>query len=146
MTSSCPIVRPDSYLTLHYRVSSLDGEEFLSTFDMSPSTLQMGSGQLAEPLEQCLLGLPEGELFIFELAPEQAFGLPNARLVERIALSALPAGMELKENSVVEFSTPEGASFSGFLRELSETHGLFDFNHPLAGKSIRFEVKIIGIL
>lgn len=146
MTLPGPIVRSDSYLTLHYRVSSQDGEEFLSTFDMSPSTLQMGSGQLAEPLENCLLGLPEGERFVFELEPEQAFGLPNSRLMERIALSALPMGMELKENSVVEFSTPDGASFSGFLRGLGETHGLFDFNHPLAGKSIRFEVEIIGIL
>lgn len=146
MTLPGPIVRSDSYLTLHYRVSSQDGEEFLSTFDMSPSTLQMGGGQLAEPLENCLLGLPEGKRFVFELEPEQAFGLPNSRLMERIALSALPVGMELKENSVVEFSTPDGASFSGFLRELGETHGLFDFNHPLAGKAIRFEVEIIGIL
>ena len=50
-------VRSDSYLTLHYRISSLDGEEFLSTFDMSPATLQMGSGQLAENLENVLIGL-----------------------------------------------------------------------------------------
>ena len=44
-------VRSDSFLTLHYRISAIDGEEFLSTFDMSPATLQMGSGQLAD----CLL-------------------------------------------------------------------------------------------
>ena len=49
-------VRPDSYLTLHYRLSTLDGEEFLSTFEMSPATLQMGSGQLAENLEALLVG------------------------------------------------------------------------------------------
>ena len=41
-------VRSDSFLTLHYRITALDGEEFLSTFDMSPATLQMGSGQLAD--------------------------------------------------------------------------------------------------
>ena len=145
-TGTAPTVRSDSFLTLHYRVSSQDGEEFLSTFDMSPSTLQMGSGQLAEFLERCLIGLPEGERFVFDLEPEEAFGVPNPRLVERIALAALPPGMELKENSVVEFTAPDGQSFSGFLRELDATHGLFDFNHPLAGKSIRFEVEIIGIL
>jgi FKBP-type peptidyl-prolyl cis-trans isomerase SlpA len=54
--------------------------------------------------------------------------------------------MELKENSVVEFSAPQGGTFAGFLRELDATHALFDFNHPMAGKSIRFEVKIIGIM
>ena len=81
-----------------------------------------------------------------ELEPEQAFGQPNPRLVERIARNALPAGMELKENSIVEFTAPTGAAFSGFLRELNDTSALFDFNHPLAGKAIRFEVKLIGVM
>lgn len=139
-------VRPDSYLTLHYRLSTLDGEEFLSTFDMSPATLQMGSGQLAENLEALLVGLTAKERFIFELEPAQGFGEYSPRLVERILLSALPPGMELKENSVVEFTAPNGSTFAGFLRELDATHGLFDFNHPLAGKTVRFEVEIIGIM
>ena len=139
-------VRSDSYLTLHYRITALDGEEFLSTFDMSPATLQMGSGQLAENLESVLLGLPAKERFVFELEPAQAFGEHNPRLVERIARAGLPDGMELKENSVVEFTAPNGATFAGFLRELEASHGLFDFNHPLAGKTIRFEVEIIGIM
>ncbi|WP_412480773.1 FKBP-type peptidyl-prolyl cis-trans isomerase [Azonexus sp. IMCC34839] len=139
-------VRSDSYLTLHYRITTLDGEEFLSTFDMSPATLQMGSGQLSENLESVLIGLPAKERFVFELEPEQAFGVHNDRLVERIARDALPAGMELKENSVVEFTAPNGATFAGFLRELDAVSGLFDFNHPLAGKTIRFEVEIIGIM
>jgi FKBP-type peptidyl-prolyl cis-trans isomerase SlpA len=139
-------VLPDSYLTLHYRISTLDGDEFLSTFDMSPATLQMGSGQLAENLESVLIGLPAQETFVFQLEPNEAFGQHNARLVERIARKGLPEGMELKENSVVEFTAPNGGTFAGFLRELDETHGLFDFNHPMAGKTIRFEVKIIGIM
>ena len=138
-------VRSDSYLTLHYRITTLDGEEFLSTFDMSPATLQMGSGQLAENLESVLIGLSAHERFVFELEPAQAFGEHNPRLVERLALSSLPAGMELKENSVVEFTAPNGASFAGFLRELDATHGLFDFNHPLAGKTLTFEVEIIEV-
>ena len=138
-------VRSDSYLTLHYRITTLDGEEFLSTFDMSPATLQMGSGQLAENLESVLIGLPD-ERFVFELEPAQAFGQHNERLVERILRSGLPADMELKENSVVEFTAPNGGTFAGFLRELDDTHALFDFNHPMAGKTIRFEVEIIGIM
>lgn len=146
MTIPAGAVRADSYLTLHYRISTDDGEEFISTFDMSPATLQMGGGQLADTLESCLYGLPAGERFVFDLEPGEAFGQHNPRLVERIARAALPDGMELQENSVVEFTTPEGAEFSGFLRELDATHAVFDFNHPLAGKSIRFEVQIIGIL
>ena len=139
-------VRSDSYLTLHYRITTLDGDEFLSTFDMSPATLQMGSGQLAENLESVLIGLPAHERFVFQLEPEEAFGQSNPRLIERIARGGLPADMELKENSVVEFTSPNGDTFAGFLRELDATHALFDFNHPLAGRAIRFEVDIIGIM
>ena len=87
-------VRSDSFLTLHYRINALDGEEFLSTFDMSPATLQMGSGQLAENLESVLIGLPAHERFVFELEPANAFGQHNDRLVERIARAGLPADME----------------------------------------------------
>lgn len=146
MTDANTLVRPDSYLTLHYRISTQTGEEFVSTFDMSPATLQMGSGQLVETLESHLVGLPAGKRQVFELAPEQAFGQQNPRLIERISRSALPPDMELKENSVVEFSAPNGAAFAGFLRELTADTALFDFNHPLAGQNIRFEVEIIGIM
>jgi len=147
---SAPTVGGDSYLTLHYRLADLqaaDDDEYVSTFDLSPATLQMGSGQLAETLERCLLGLSPGERQVFELAAEDAFGPHNPRLLERIARSALPPEVELRVNSLIEFSSPDGTgSFAGFLRELTETSALFDFNHPLAGKAIRFEVEIIAIL
>ena len=147
MTAS---VQADSFLTLHYRISTLAGEEFLSTFDMSPATLQMGSGQLAEALEKRLLGLHAGQRQVIELDSDEAFGAYNPQRVERIARSALPPGIDLAVNSLVEFSAPGSASgggqLIGFLRELSETSALFDFNHPLAGKALRFEVDIIAIL
>ncbi len=107
----------------------------------------MGSGQLAETLEHCLIGLSAGERRVFQLTAEEAFGPHNPRLIERIARSALPPELELRENSLIEFNSPDGAgSFAGFLRELTETSALFDFNHPLAGKAIRFEVHVIAIM
>lgn len=139
-------VQPDSFLTLHYRLSGLDGTEHVSTFDMSPATLQMGGGQLSATLEACLLGLGVGEHHVFQLEADDAFGQHNPRLVERIARTALPPGMELKVNSLIEFEAPEGGGFAGLLRELSETTAVIDFNHPLAGKPLMFEVRIIGIL
>ena len=110
------VVGPDSYLTLHYRLADLGGTEHVSTFDLSPATLQMGSGQLAETLERCLLGLPAGERHVFQLAAADAFGEHNPRLVERIARGALPADVELKENSLIEFAAPNGgAGFAGLV-------------------------------
>jgi FKBP-type peptidyl-prolyl cis-trans isomerase SlpA len=146
-SGTAPTVSRDSYLTLHYRLADDDGNEYVSTFDLSPATLQMGSGQLAETLENCLLGLQAGTRQTFELAGVDAFGAHNPRLVERIARSALPAEVELKVNSLIEFSSPDGTSnFAGFLRELTDSSALFDFNHPLAGKPIRFEVHLIAIM
>ncbi|MEI7431408.1 MAG: FKBP-type peptidyl-prolyl cis-trans isomerase [Betaproteobacteria bacterium] len=145
--SSVTTVQPDSYLTLHYRLSDQNGNEFVSTFDLSPATLQMGSGQLAEPLEHCLIGLPAHQPTMFELDAARAFGEHNPRLVERISRNALPPEIELRENSLIEFGAPDGGvGFSGVLLELNDTTALFDFNHPLAGKPVRFEVEIIGIM
>ena len=147
--SRAAVVERDSYLTLHYRLADRHGNDYVSTFELSPATLQMGSGELAEPLERCLLGLSAGERCVFELDEADAFGPYNPQLVERIALSALPPGIELQPNSLVEFAstTPRGSfHFAGFLREISESSALFDFNHPLAGQPLRFEVHIIAIL
>ncbi len=154
-TATIATVQPDSYLTLHYSLADLEGNEYVSTFDMSPATLQMGGGQLVATLEHCLLGISAGERHVFQIEAVDAFGEHNPRLVERIARSALPPELELKENSLIEFAAPEGSTptipgtsggIAGYLRELTDTSALFDFNHPLAGKPIRFEVEIIGIM
>jgi FKBP-type peptidyl-prolyl cis-trans isomerase SlpA len=139
-------VEANSFLTLHYCLASPEGEEFLSTEGLSPATLQMGGGQLADCLESRLLGLAEGAEFSFDLAPEEAFGVGNPQLVERIKLSALPPGANAQENSVVEFTTPDGLAVAAFLRKIDGDAGIFDFNHPLSGKALRFSGKIIGVL
>lgn len=139
-------IQPDSFLTLHYRLTTQDGEDVVSTFDLGPATIQMGHGELNENLEACLVGLVPGEHAVFEVPAEAGFGQHNPGLVQRIARSALPVGQDLKENTLVEFTSPEGAEFAGFVRALDDTHALMDFNHPLAGKSLRFEVQIIGLL
>ena len=140
------LIEADSFLTLHYRLTTQDGEEVVSTFDLGPATIQLGNGELNENLEACLVGLTPGEHAIFEVPAEAGFGQHNPGLVQRIAVSALPVGQGLKENTLIEFTSPEGAEFAGFVRALDDTHALMDFNHPLAGKDLRFEVQIIGLL
>ena len=78
-------VKPDSFVTLHYRLATADDIELVSTFDASPATLQLGSGELAPPLEACLVDLPVGARYVFLLEPEQAFGPHNPQLVQRLA-------------------------------------------------------------
>lgn len=139
-----------AYLTLHYRLASIDGNDIVSTFQDNPATLQLGTGQLATFLEACLMGLPEGVHQTFELSPENAFGPRNPELIQWVSRATLDQnsqhGDQYEIGDVVEFAAPSGGRFAGVLREISADGALFDFNHPLAGQSVKFEVKIIGIL
>lgn len=140
------VVLADSLVTLHYRIALTDGTELISTFAATPATLKLGCGELAPTLEQCLLGLAAGERRIFDLEPEQGFGLRHPGLVERMDRSTLPADAELEAMVVIEFAAPDGSKYTGLVRELTADTALIDFNHPLAGKAIRFEVEVVGIL
>ena len=148
--ASIPVVTENAYLTLHYRLASQSGENIVSTFEEKPATLQFGQGQLAPFLEACLLGLPEGTHKTFELGPEQAFGPRNPELIQRISRATLEENSALDEEyrigDLVDFAAPGGGRFAGVLREIDAQGALFDFNHPLAGQTVKFEVKIIGIL
>jgi FKBP-type peptidyl-prolyl cis-trans isomerase SlpA len=145
-----PIVTKNAYLTLHYRLTSADGVEIISTFNSGPATLHLGTGQLAPELELSLLGLAEGSHTKQELTPEQAFGPRNPSLVQHVSLATLKEnsalGVEYIIGDMVEFSAPSGGRFAGILREIDDNGALFDFNHPLAGQAVLFETKIIGIL
>jgi FKBP-type peptidyl-prolyl cis-trans isomerase SlpA len=143
-------IKRDSLVTLHYRIATADDTEVISTFGTTPATLQLGSGELVPTLEAFLEGLPVGERHVFLLEPAQAFGAHNPELVKRMPRSDLPqGGTDIDLFALIEFEAPSelgGAKFAGLVRELDEASALIDFNHPLAGKSIRFEVEVIGIL
>jgi FKBP-type peptidyl-prolyl cis-trans isomerase SlpA len=149
-TASYPVVTEAAYLTLHYRLASADGSDIVSTFHENPATLLLGQGQLSPFLESCLLGLPEGSHKTFELMPEQAFGPRNPELIQWVSRATLAENSQSGEHyeigDLVEFAAPGGGRFAGVLREINPVNALFDFNHPLAGQAITFEVKIIGIL
>lgn len=139
-------VKLDSLITLNYRIALADDTELIGTFDSTPATLQLGSGELAPTLESCLDGLPLGERHVFLLEPAQAFGAHNPELLKRIPRSELPSSNEIEPLTLLEFTDSSGAKFAGLVRELDEHAVLIDFNHPLAGKAIRFEVEVLGIL
>ena len=147
-----PCVRADSFLTLHYRLAGPDGADVINTFGSAqPATLTLGSGALADAIEARLLGLEPGARARFELGPGEAFGARNPALLQRIGRALLRAHGEAGEHyevgDVVRFPTPDGqASVAGVVREAAEDWLLFDFNHPLAGQAVTFEVALIGVL
>ena len=143
-------VKIDSFLTLHYRLSFKDGADIANTFTDKPATVLIGAGQFAPGLENALRGMINGEHKTVTLSPEQGFGVSNPELVQKISLETLQQNSNPDEDysvgDMVEFDAPHGGKYAGTLQSIDETGAWFDFNHPLAGKEMIFEVKIISIL
>ena len=151
MNATAPLVSEGSFLTLHYRLAGPDGADVVNTFNEQPATLSLGTGELAPAMEARLLGLAEGSRITFELAPGEAFGARNPELLQRVKLALLhelgDPDAHYGVGDVVQFPTPGGqASYAGVVREVGDDWLLFDFNHPLAGQPLTFEVQLIGVL
>ncbi len=137
-------VAANSLVTLHYRITLPNGQPLISTFEAGPATLQLGAGEMLPGMEQLLVGLAAGSRHVFELEPENAFGPHRAELMERVKREHMP-DEEIEAMSIMEFTAPDGSRYSGLVREIDAQSALIDFNHPLAGKAIRFEVEVIGV-
>ncbi len=151
------LIQEGSFLTLHYRLAGPDGADVVSTFDGKPATLSLGAGQLAPAMERRLIGLAEGAHQTFALAPGEAFGERNPELLQRVKRALLrelgDPDADYAVGDVVQFPTPDGGGqYAGVVREVGGADAadggwlLFDFNHPLAGQPVSFEVHVIGVL
>ena len=151
MPSIHPRVEAGSFLTLHYRLAGPAGD-IINTFSDKPATLSLGSGQLSPAMEQALLGLEEGARTTFELPAGAAFGERNPDMIQWLAAKVLAEMGDPTERyvlgDVVQFPTPDGqGQFAGVVLQVADDGAvLFDFNHPLAGQPVTFEVHLIGVL
>ena len=144
-------VQQGSFLTLHYRLAGPDGVDIINTFADKPATLSLGSGELSPAMESRLMGLAEGTRTSFDLPAGEAFGERNPEMLQRVKLALLhelgDPDEQYHPGDVVQFPTPDGqASYAGVVREVGSDWLLFDFNHPLAGQPVTFEVQVIGVL
>ncbi|MBO9645309.1 peptidylprolyl isomerase [Pseudacidovorax sp. RU35E] len=149
-STQIPVVQPGSFLTLHYRLAGPAGD-IINTFNDKPATLSLGAGELSPAVEQRLLGLEEGTHTTFALPAGEAFGERNPEMQQWVARTLLAQLGDPDEQyavgDVVQFPTPDGAgSYAGAVVALSDSAVQFDFNHPLAGQPVTFEVRLIGVL
>ncbi|WP_298926198.1 FKBP-type peptidyl-prolyl cis-trans isomerase [uncultured Ramlibacter sp.] len=153
-----PRVQPGSFLTLHYRLAG-PGGDIINTFNDKPATLTLGTGELSPAMEQRLLGLEEGARASFEIPEGEAFGERNPQMLQWVARKLLnelgDADETYKVGDVVQFPTPDGlGQYAGSVQQVGKDGQgdgkadavLFDFNHPLAGQRVSFEVHVIGVL
>ncbi len=131
-------------LTLHYSIGAAEDEPLVSTFGASPATLALGAGELAPGLERCLEDLEPGARRVFVLEPQDAFGARRDELLRSVPRASFPRDTVIEEGAVVEFQAPDGEARAGVVRGESGTGVSVDFNHPLAGRRVRFEVELIA--
>ena len=147
-------VQQGSFLTLHYRLAGPAGD-VINTFEDKPATLTLGNSELSPALEARLIGMQEGARATFELAAGEAFGERNPEMQQWVARQMLNALGDPDEQyalgDVITFPTPDGlGTYAGTVLEVRDNNGdsavRFDFNHPLAGQPVTFEVHVIGVL
>ena len=149
-STTSAVVTPGSFLTLHYRLAGPAGD-IINTFADKPATLSLGTGELSPAVEQRLLGLAEGTHTSFDLPAGAAFGERNPEMLQWVARTLLARLGDPDERyavgDVVQFPTPDGqGSYAGAVVASNDSAVQFDFNHPLAGQPVTFEVQLIGVL
>ena len=145
------VVEPGSFLTLHYRLAGPQGD-VVNTFGGKPATLSLGAGELSPVVEQRLIGLAEGARTAFDIPAGEAFGERNPDMIQWLARKELDAMGDPQERyavgDVIHLPTPDGqGQFAAVVQAVREDGALrLDFNHPLAGQPVTFEVQVIGVL
>ena len=131
-------------VTLHFAIKLDNGDVVDSTFDKQPAIFTVGDGSLLPGFEQALYGLKAGDKRSLQIEPENAFGQPNPQNVQ-----VMPRGqfqdMELSEGLLIIFNDAANAELPGVVKAFDEQQVIIDFNHPLAGKTLNFEVEIIEV-
>lgn len=134
----------DMQVTMHFSLSLENGELVDSTFDKQPATFKVGDGNLLPGFEQQLFGLKASDTRTFQIAPEQGFGQHNPQNVQVMPRSQFE-GMELSEGLLVIFNDAAKTELPGIVKRFDERQVTVDFNHPLAGKALTFEVEIFEV-
>lgn len=137
-------IGPDKEVTLHFALGLENGDVVDSTFDKKPATFKVGDGNLLPGFEQQLYGLKAGDKRSLQVAPEQGFGQHNPQNVQVMPRNQFE-GMELSEGLLVIFKDAANAELPGVVKAFDERQVTVDFNHPLAGKALTFEVEIIDV-
>ncbi len=138
-------IHENSKVTLHFALRLEDGQVVDSTFEKAPAVLTIGDGNLPEGFEKHILGLEEGDRRTVRVEPEDAFGQQNPGNIQNFKKSQFAQTGELEAGMVVSFQDAAGAELPGVIVDVLDEQVKVDFNHPLAGKTLDFEVEILQV-
>ncbi len=140
------VIGQNSEVIFHFSIKLSDGSAADSSkVHNKPAKLTMGDGSLTANFEKCLLGLTAGDNKEFELAPEDAFGQPNPDNIYYVDRAKFGANTPVEIGAIIAFTQPDGTDLPGVIREVAGDSVTVDFNHPLAGQHLTFEVEILEV-
>lgn len=140
-------ILPDSTVILHINMKLTDDSVADSTrMNHKPAKIVLGSGDVTPAFEYELIGMQVGEKKKFTLPPQDAFGFPNPANFHKMPLSRFEKNIKLELGSIIEFDQLNGQPLLGIIREIQDHEVLLDFNHPLCGQNVVFEVEVMQIM
>ena len=139
-------VENGSKVSVHYRGTLNDGTEFDSSHSRGePITFQVGSGEMISGFDSALPGMEVGETKNITLTPDQAYGESNPENVADVPKTSFPPEFEFQVSGMVQGQNQLGQPMMGTINEVKEETVTIDFNHPMAGKDLNFEIQLVSI-
>ena len=139
-------VGDDKVVSLDYTLRLDDGEVVDSSSGREPLEFIQGQGQIIPGLEKELYGMEVGDEKAVTVKPEEGYGERMADRVQSVPHNAFPDDMDLEEGMQVRLQdSNSGQVFEAFVVEIQSESVILDFNHPLAGETLHFDVQIADV-
>jgi FKBP-type peptidyl-prolyl cis-trans isomerase SlpA len=145
MSDGGPKITPGSKVCMHFALSLPDGTEVVSSFDTDPVTFIMGDGTLSEGLELALYGLRPEARQTLRIDGSMVYGPRDEGNIHEVPLARFPHDIHPAPGFIVAFATPDGGELAGTVLDLDGSNARVDFNHPLAGREIVFQVHVLSV-
>jgi FKBP-type peptidyl-prolyl cis-trans isomerase SlyD len=137
-------IAADKVVTFHYNLRDSDESFAESSQGKSPVVYMHGHHNIVPGLETEMLGKRGGEKFTATVAPENAYGLRDPNAVQRVPIKHLASKGRLVPGQMVAVNTSEGARHALVLK-VGHFNVDVDMNHPLAGKTLIFDIEIVDV-
>ena len=134
-----------SQVTMHYVLRLANGQVAESSLDDGPVTFIVGDGSLDKTLELALLGMKAGDEDTVTFSPGQAYGPRDESASEWMNLDKFSEDLQPEVGLVISFSEDDGEESPGTVVEMDEGRVKIDFNHPLAGREVEFEIRLLAV-
>lgn len=132
-------------VSLHFAIRLEEGDEIDNNFGGQPATFEIGDGNMLPGFEQAMFGMVAGQKEIHTITPENGFGMPNPANEQRFKPSVFDSETELSPGVVMTFQDAANTDLPGVIKSVTEDEVIVDFNHPLAGRTLQFEVEILSV-